>query len=58
MPLDEAGVEARARGIRHIATIHPDKNDPRKYAHLYIVRVKGPHGGHSILGPIKTRKGK
>ena len=32
------------------------KIGPKKYATVYVVRKKGPRGGRTMLGEIKTRK--
>jgi hypothetical protein len=30
---------------------------PGKYAHVYVVRKKGPRGGKTVLGEIKKKRG-
>jgi hypothetical protein len=29
-----------------------------KYRHVYVVRVAGPNGGHTVEGVTETKKGK
>lgn len=45
--------EIAKRGLVKVRTIHPDKNNPKKYMHVYVVKKAGPNGGHTVTGEIK-----
>lgn len=42
-------------GVVKIRTIHPNPRNPDEYAHIYVVRKKGPRGGKTIRGPIQKK---
>ena len=50
----KAQVKKRGGAIR-VRTIKVDKG---KYAHVKVVRKKGPRGGRTVIGPIKKKKGR
>lgn len=53
MPNDAAYQRAKARGIKKVVTIHPDKKNPHVYMHVYVVKKAGARGGHTIHGNIQ-----
>lgn len=53
MPDDEAYRKAKARGIKKVVTIHPDKKNPHIYMHVYVTKKAGPRGGHTVHGRIQ-----
>lgn len=55
----EAKIKAEVRkrgGAVKVRTIHPNPKRPDEYAHVYVVRRKGPRGGKTIMGPIQRGK--
>lgn len=57
MPNDEAYRKANQRKIKKVVTIHPDKKRPDLYMRVYIVKVAGPRGGHTVRGRVQSSKG-
>jgi hypothetical protein len=53
MPNDEAYKKAKKRGIKKIRTIHPDPKRPDLFMRVYVVRVAGPRGGHTVRGRVQ-----
>ena len=51
MPMPKAKVAARGGAVK-VRTI---KLKDGRYAHVYVVRRKGPRGGKTVLGEIKRR---
>ena len=47
--------DERDRGVRRYRTI---KLPSGRYIHIAIVRKAGPHGGHTVAGPIHEKKGR
>lgn len=49
--------EERRRGgaVRH-RTIRVGKGRKKRYLHIAIVRKAGPHGGHTVAGPVRAAK--
>lgn len=43
---------ARRGGATKVRTVKIGKN---KYAHVYVVRRRGPRGGKTVLGKIQTK---
>lgn len=43
---------AKRGGQVAVKTIHPNPHNPKEYARVYVVRMKGPRGGKTIRGPI------
>jgi hypothetical protein len=46
---------AKRGGAVRVRTVKVGKD---RYAHVYVVRKRGPRGGRTELGEIKRRKGK
>jgi hypothetical protein len=56
MPNDEAYNKAKKRGIKKVRTIHPDPSRPHLFMRVYVVRVAGPRGGHTVRGRVQSGK--
>ena len=52
--MPRAKVKARGGSVR-TRTVKVGKN---KYMRCEVVRKKGPRGGRTVCGPVKTKKGK
>lgn len=52
MPQGESKIRRRGGAVR-VRTIRVGKG---RYAHVFVVRRKGPRGGRTELGQIKRRK--
>ena len=57
MPNDKAYNAAKKRGIKKVVTIHPDKKRPHLYMRVYIVKIAGPRGGHTVRGRVQSGSG-
>jgi hypothetical protein len=53
MPKAVESKVARRGGAVRIRTV---KVAPGKYAHVYVVRRKGPRGGRTVLGQVKRAR--
>jgi hypothetical protein len=49
--IDERGGAVRWR------TVQVGKGKRKKYLKVAVVRKKGPHGGQTVAGPVRTPKG-
>lgn len=46
----------KGRGkVKRVRTIHP-KGHPEKFIHIEVVSKAGPQGGHTVAGPVHTKK--
>lgn len=50
--MPEAAIAKRG-GATKVRTVKIGRN---RYAHVYVVRKKGPRGGQTVLGGIQKRK--
>jgi hypothetical protein len=41
--------------VKKVRTIHPPGR-PDKFIHVDVVSKAGPRGGHTVAGPIHTKK--
>jgi hypothetical protein len=51
--MPEAKIEKRGGAVK-VRTIEVGKN---RYAHVFVVRKRGPRGGRTVLGEIKRKRG-
>lgn len=51
-PAVERKVKSRGGAVR-VRTV---RVAPGKYAHVYVVRRKGPRGGRTVLGQVKRTR--
>lgn len=54
MPNDAAYQKAKRRGIKKVVTIHPNPKKPHLYMRVYIVKMAGPKGGHTVRGRVQS----